>query len=605
MIKLKTLHFNNFLSYKSLEFNIADRGIVSVGGMNTDAVISDSNGAGKSALFEGIVYALFGQTLRGVKGDDVIRRDGDKTCGVELDFSIGEDSYKVGRYRKHKEFGSSLRLWKNAKDISRVTIAETQETVEQTIDIDYITFCNSLVFFGNNAGSIADGTETFRKQLFSKILGLDIYDKCSVNAKEKLSKAKHDKLENDRILLGLNERFQVKEEGIKRTFDRIRLLTEKINKDVEVIDCERIESKYQEKSELFDSLNEELQELQLTVVSASSDMKCQVEELTSKIAVSNSEQSALLRDKRGITSQSNICPILSVECDRIFDQKIVDERIKKIDDQLAVVGSLIESTTAEKKVLADEVSKEAAEINTNIFNLKKKMDDAREEKNLLYDELRRVQDVEAGIAADKKLLGSYEESFESDSSDCDELTNKIADAEAVNKISLEAEAEIEFWIKAFGNKGIPNMILSEIFPYLNHRLNYYSDNILHKSIVITNKTLLKSGSEVDKIDILIDGVSYQGCSMGERRRIDTCILFAIQDLVMMRKNKFNVLFIDEIFDVLDETGVDLVLDLINDKMNGSGLESIFVISHNNNIVSRLDKQIYVTKTNNLSEIVEL
>ena len=56
----------NFLSYGTLgPLSLDNRGIVLLDGLNQDDDDAESNGAGKSAVIEAVVFGVFGETLRG------------------------------------------------------------------------------------------------------------------------------------------------------------------------------------------------------------------------------------------------------------------------------------------------------------------------------------------------------------------------------------------------------------------------------------------------------------------------------------------------------------------------------------------------------------
>ena len=99
MIKLTKLELKNFLSHVDTSLDLQDQnGLVLIEGKSSDGHYS-SNGSNKSTLLEGIVYALTGDTLRGVGVNDVINRNNKKNTRVSLSFSKGDSHFEVSRYR--------------------------------------------------------------------------------------------------------------------------------------------------------------------------------------------------------------------------------------------------------------------------------------------------------------------------------------------------------------------------------------------------------------------------------------------------------------------------------------------------------------------------
>ena len=119
MMIFKAVTASNFLSFKTLELNLENRGLLLLNGKNLDNPMLNNNGAGKSSVIESIVYALYGKTLRGLKGDAVIHRSVGKNMKVFLDL-VDDDgsSYRIARYRKHDVNKNKSLLYKNGKDIS-------------------------------------------------------------------------------------------------------------------------------------------------------------------------------------------------------------------------------------------------------------------------------------------------------------------------------------------------------------------------------------------------------------------------------------------------------------------------------------------------------
>jgi len=68
-MKFLNLRAKNFMSFEELDFIFPQSGLYFVGGEIQDGGMSNSNGAGKSALFEALCYGLFGKTIRGIAAD--------------------------------------------------------------------------------------------------------------------------------------------------------------------------------------------------------------------------------------------------------------------------------------------------------------------------------------------------------------------------------------------------------------------------------------------------------------------------------------------------------------------------------------------------------
>lgn len=181
-----------------------------------------------------------------------------------------------------------------------------------------------------------------------------------------------------------------------------------------------------------------------------------------------------------------------------------------------------------------------------------------------------------------------------------EYTKKIKS----NKKNLEI---LSFWVEAFSQKGIRSFIFETSLPELSSRANYYSTVLTGGTInisILPTTAIKSTGGVKEKLNIIVDNSlgakSYDGCSEGEKRRVDLCLLLALQDLVSSRgTKKWDTSFLDEVFDTLDNTGITAVIDLLRTE---SPNKSIYLISHNNDLKNLFDSAIVITKQDGVSTI---
>ena len=190
MIPLK-LTLRNFLCYRenvpTLDFT----------GLHV-ACLCGPNGHGKSALLDSITWVLWGKARAKIQ-DEMISYGADE-CRVELDFSSRGQAYRVIRSharggRRRRGGASDLQLMVledgTPRTITGDMIRETQARIDQTIGMDYDTFINSAFLVQGRADEFTNKTPAERKAVLSKILGLDIYDRLLVRAREWTSSAEN------------------------------------------------------------------------------------------------------------------------------------------------------------------------------------------------------------------------------------------------------------------------------------------------------------------------------------------------------------------------------------------------------------------------------
>jgi exonuclease SbcC len=159
---------------------------------NIDAIgICGPNGAGKSTLIEAVTFALFGKctsTERKELGNETIIRDNEDEAFVSLTFEKDQQDYMVERTVRKKGTGTAT-LTSNGKTI-QAGAANVTAMVQAIVGMDYETFVSSTIIRQDEMDKISDLRPGERKEILSKIFGLELYEQLKKNAHEKHAKAK-------------------------------------------------------------------------------------------------------------------------------------------------------------------------------------------------------------------------------------------------------------------------------------------------------------------------------------------------------------------------------------------------------------------------------
>jgi len=127
----------------------------------------------------------------------------------------------------------------------------------------------------------------------------------------------------------------------------------------------------------------------------------------------------------------------------------------------------------------------------------------------------------------------------------------------------------------FGEEGIKPVIIKKMLNLLNERMGYYLKKI--------DSNLKISFNEYFEESILSENgkeYTYYNLSGAERKGMDLACLFSFSDIrKILGQPIFNFSIFDELLDSsFDETGIEHILKLLNDKVQESN-ESIYIISH--------------------------
>ncbi|MDA8239230.1 MAG: SMC family ATPase [Nitrospiraceae bacterium] len=166
------LKLSNLMSHKNTEIDLA--------GIRA-ACIQGDNGAGKSGLLDGILYALFGQTSRGT-GDSLVKI-GETEMSAVFDFIQAGRCYRASRKRVSTGRGKSdmaLGIYNGGGPSSLDVIATGDAVTGSVMKIlgrDFKTFTASSFLLQGQQEKIILATPKERFQIVFNILGLDRYSK--------------------------------------------------------------------------------------------------------------------------------------------------------------------------------------------------------------------------------------------------------------------------------------------------------------------------------------------------------------------------------------------------------------------------------------------
>lgn len=179
----RVLRLKNFMCYR-------DEATLDFTGINV-ACISGDNGAGKSALLDGITWALWGKG-RGGSADELMSI-GATDMEVDFEFDLGVERFRVRRQRRRKASLLELQVGPATTEdgpvawraITGDNLASTQALLTKTVGMDYVTFINSAFVLQGRADEFTTSRPADRKQLLADILGLGRYDDLEALARER------------------------------------------------------------------------------------------------------------------------------------------------------------------------------------------------------------------------------------------------------------------------------------------------------------------------------------------------------------------------------------------------------------------------------------
>jgi hypothetical protein len=156
----------------------------------------------------------------------------------------------------------------------------------------------------------------------------------------------------------------------------------------------------------------------------------------------------------------------------------------------------------------------------------------------------------------------------------------------------------QFLLKLLTDKNsfLRRRIINKTIPFLNNRLNFYTNALGLPHVVKFDAdmscTVAEFGRELD----------FGNLSAGEKKRVNTAMALAFRDVLHHLHAKTNLLMIDELDGALDQLGIDSIIRILKEKSRDEAM-SVFIISHHPSVQGRLERDLKIRKENGFSSVV--
>ena len=603
-----------------------------------------SNGAGKSSVQEIISIGLYGRTVKSpkqLKGGKIVNElAGERGKAV---IEIEWDDYRVLRTVKAKG-GSSLDLWHSENHIwddetllsKGAGVVETQKMIEEKLGMSHHAFCNVVIFDDSNSFSFLEADAATKREIVENLLGLDKYREYAQNAKD-LCKEKKGVVDEK------TREYERSLESIEACANRITKVESQQGewKRKKELEAKQLEVKLSEKQlqlertdkggelatynkakERIGDLNEEVGkrneakakgatwlETAKKSLAESESKKRSIQEviqkhfLEAKEVQANLEKSAKLVQKlqnledgatcpscHSVINQDNYAVVLVEENNKITRYKreaqrltvlLEEEKVKlgKLSAIITKVEDGIADGESKMNLINEVISKNNAEISRLAAIPRPDVDAAQRVLESEISELKRQikekqEEISTGNPYKEILEGAENE-------------KKLAESTStrVKKELEDSEKELpyyEFWVKAFGDKGIRKFVVEGIIPALNARIAYWMQYL------IDGKMELKFNNEFEET-IVRNGTPayYYGLSNGERRRVNLAVSQAFAHVMMLNTGYCpSLVFLDEITGGgIDRAGISGIFNMIFELAKE---RQVFVTTHNQYLLQMLE-----------------
>ncbi len=635
-MKILNLEIKNFLGIETAFIDFSkSSGLTLIEGVNKDSSTASSNGAGKSSIFEGLLWALYGVTKRGLKGDEVINRHMlKKGCLVSAEFISGVVRYKVTRSRGCDGGGAVLKLEADGVDITKGVMKETQVLLEDVIKISQVVFEKAVYFGQEDMKSFASLTDKELKQVFEEALGLLVFSEGELKVKGYVSALNNETLFVTRDIEGIDSKCEIanlKVSSVDKRIedleasheDRLFEIAKEIGRmELEKADLVKIDPPAEIEGLLdVGALDMKLSQLNMLYERLVAKHSAERDGLISK----KSEAGSLLKYLNGkmedLKNSAGMVGNKCKECGRPYSEGEIAEYVRLLKNDIkgrSDVFSKVQAEVKEGDIKEKGLVKFFTPVKEEIERISKAISDFKVRSVLAKqaEETRvaRIGRVEADIEGRRSLIIDLVSR-----KDADHLTltkektkheadiavdGRVKDSLLVKLTEIEEKLHIaKMLLEILGNQGAKSYVFDSITPELNRAIAL-NMSILDPDIEIELSTMkkLKSGELREKFEICVNNrngaAEYKGNSGGEKGKIDIAISLALNDLMRTMSSDVGVCFFDEPFENLDVEASESVIELLK----GIKEENVFVTSHNSAIKDLITNKIKVVKEGGMARI---
>jgi DNA repair exonuclease SbcCD ATPase subunit len=577
MITVKSVTARNFLSVGNVtqSVNLNRNDLTLILGENLDLGGDDAgarNGTGKSALLNIVSYALYGSALTNIKKDNLINRTNDKNMLVTVEFEKDGVDYRIERGRRP----NILKFYvggqeQRATDESQGDSRETQAAIEKLLNMSHSMF-QHIVALNTYTLPFLSLRANEQREIIEQLLGITLLSEKADSLKERVRASKDSitQAEADiRAQVDANRRIEEQIAALER---RQTLWQQKHESDLEELRL------------AYDQLNQIDIDAEITAHRELTAYSIRQQQITQTTADIRRTETEISREHKTLTRlDQEIAALENHKC-HSCGQDFHD----------------IKQTQALQQRRQDRIESEKsiAESEYDLSNLQLTLSAIGElgKRPVVF------YDRESDAIEHRATLAGLQQQINTKLDETDPYSEQIAEMrttalveinyDRINELVQVREHE-EFLLKLLTNKDsfIRKKIIDQNLNYLNTRLSYYLEKI-----GLPHQVAFKNDLSVEITELGRD-LDFDNLSRGERNRLILSLSWAFRDVYESLYHKMNLLFVDELVDSgLDASGMESSLAILK-KISRDARKSVWLVSHRDELVSRVGNILRVTKQN--------
>jgi DNA repair exonuclease SbcCD ATPase subunit len=583
--------------------------------------IHANNGTGKTTIFSGLCWVLFGITLK--KKNKVntwpkFQPKGYQGTMGRLLFRKDKNTYEVIRCSEYKgkvmgyKGKNRLILIENGKE--RTDLRDKADVQREIIDIlgfSFDLFTNSVVF-GQKLKRIIDESGPQKKKVFD-----EAFEVSFINKAKKVAEAEKDRLDGVLTKAKSHHAMRLKlstvyEEGYEELKIRKKVFEKEKKKKLNNLRFEigELVSKIEDYKVTGEKVAKVKIETQTIELHKLEDQLSQIREMENALFKAELELENHKGTEEGIDKKIRILTTSYTHVKKVCNacqqpiplklrikqkQEIKSEIAQLKSDRVDAINAVTDSMTKVRVFKGYIARKE--QVTSDLSTCKQKL---KALEVALNKQENAQKLIEVHTDQLNKLLKQKRDLKKSEFAE-DILTaynllkdSKVKLTKTQTRVEgAEKEMELQNWLikVPLSNAGIKSYIFHQMLGLVNERLEIYSENIGF-GITFGIKLDTHNKDFYASVEKRGEEVPYDDLSGGEQQLVNIAIAFSIHDVISIEK-PCNVLILDECFEHLDKDNIEIVSEMIMTKAKD---RSVFLITHLESFIASNSTTIGFKKT---------
>ena len=574
MITLQTLRWDNCFSYGAgNELQLDD---------NTVTQILGTNGMGKSSIPLIIEEALYNKNSKGIKKADIPNRYVNNGYNIYLSFMKDEDRYEITINRKTN---IKVKLEKNGIDVSSHTATNTYKSLQEVLGVDFKTF-SQLVYQNTNASlQFLTATDANRKKFLIDLLHLEKY----VELFEVFKAASKE-------VSSISSTIAGKLATVEKWLDTNKLsdtfILPMLDLDIDTSEDEKALSSIMVEIENISDKNKKIQQnnqyktlldqIDIAAVSTSTATLVSYDELQEELGSLQAVAAGAKRTLAKLEKLKEVCPTCKQPIDVSAEKAMIAVEQENYIEATIKIGKITKEIIRIKAENLEyqrnaQAQKDWEELYRSYdSSLPLSMLDKAEldvQLEAVQSKLRKARTQLAENAAENERRTKLNTRIQVIQEQTAEFVEQQEEYDGKLAGNQKLESDLEVLKKSFSTNGLLAYKIENLVGELEEMANEYlaelSDGRFTLEFVVSNDKLnVQITDNGNVVDIL-------ALSSGELARVNTATLIAIRKLMSsISKSKINILFLDEVTNVLDDQGREKLVEvLLREDLN------TYIVSH--------------------------